>query len=171
MLALAGAAASAASAADEPSLLDQATPIVAEIQRRFGDGVRILSLEVGPEEAFIAVQDPRQPAHVDRYGYRDGSLTSPEPMAVGRNQRQVRARLFPLRALDLSRLPAMVAAAPDAVNTEDGRVTHAVVERSQGWNSDSSWGRPRWSVHVEGPRGGGYVEYGLDGKRGRVVRW
>ena len=32
-------------------------------------------------------------------------------------------------------------------------------------------GRPRFRVHVEGPRAGGYVEFRLDGRRGRVVRW
>jgi hypothetical protein len=156
---------------ERSSLSLLAGPLVNEVRRNFGEDVRILSLEVGPEEAFMAVQDPRNPAHVDRYGYRDGSLTDPEPVAVGRNLRQLRARLFRLRDVDLSVLPGAVRAAPAAVQTEDGRVTHALVERSEGWNTDSSWGRPRWRVYVEGPRGGGYVEYRLDGKRGRVVRW
>jgi hypothetical protein len=169
MIALAVAA--AAAAAEPTSLLDRPAPIVSEVQRRFGGDVRILGLEVWPEEAFVAVQDPQKTGNVDRYGYRDGAFSSPEPQAVGRNRRELKARLFPVRDVDLSVLPAMVSAAPGAVDTEDGRVTHAVVERSQGWNNDSSWGRPRWRVHVEGPRGGGYVEYGLDGKRGRVVKW
>jgi hypothetical protein len=151
--------------------LAQAASIVKEIQRRFGDDVRILSLEVGPEEAFISVQDPGNPAHVDRYGFSEGALTKPEPVAVGRNLRQIRARLFRLRDVDLSVVPGAVRAAPEAVRAEDGRVTHVLLERSEGWNTDSSWGRPLWRVHVEGPRGGGYVEYRLDGKRGRVVRW
>ena len=171
VLALVGAAEPDAGGGERGSPLDQAAPIVREVQRRLGDDVRILSLEVWPEEALIAVQDPQNSAHVDRYGYRDGSLSSPEPMAVGRNARQVRARLFALRDVNLSVLPSIVSAAPDAVQTEEGRVTHALLERAQGWNTESSWGRPVWRVYVEGPRGGGYVEYRLDGKRGRVVRW
>jgi hypothetical protein len=31
--------------------------------------------------------------------------------------------------------------------------------------------RTRACIYVEGPRGGGYVEYGLDGAKKRVTRW
>ena len=166
------AAAASARASETAPLLQQAAPALSEFQRRLGTDVRILSLELSPEEASIAAQDPRNPAHVDRYTYRDGALTGPEPMAVGRNMRQIKARSFPLREVDPGILPGIVRAAPAAVRAEDGRVTHLLLERSQGWSSEtSSWGRPVWRVHVEGPRGGGYAEFRLDGKRGRVVRW
>jgi hypothetical protein len=166
-----GCAVPAAEGREPTSLLDQAAAAQRDLLRRFGDGVRILSIELGPGVASFAVQDPGHLAHVDLYTYRDGALAETEPLAVGRNHRQVRARLFNLRDVDLTLLPGMVSAAPAAVGTEDGRVRHLVLERSQGYNSESSWGRPRWRVHVEGSRGGGSVEYGLDGKRGRVVRW
>jgi hypothetical protein len=155
----------------EPEPFVHGGPLVSEVVRRFGEEVRILSLEIWPEEAFVSIQVPGNPAHVDRYGYRDGTLTGPEPVAVGRNLRQIRARVFRLRDVDLEVLRPALKAAPAIVRAEEGRVTHALVERSEGWSSDTSWGRPRWRVHVEGPRGGGYVEYRLDGRRGRVVRW
>jgi hypothetical protein len=112
--------------------------------------------------------------HVDRYRYSEGRLEDPEPVAVGRSQRQLRARLFPMAAADLARLPELLHRALAEVDAEGGQVEHITLERNehQSWVYDStSWTRPLFRVHVAGPRSGGYVEFRLDGKRGRVVRW
>ena len=92
-------------------------------------------------------------------------------MAVGRNLRELRARLFRLREVDASVLPPLLAAAPVEVATEAGAVSSVTVERKEGSGEYPVWGEPRWYVVVVGPRGGGSVEYALDGKRKRVYRW
>jgi hypothetical protein len=90
---------------------------------------------------------------------------------VGRSERRLRARLFRLAEVDLAVIPRILAAATAAVDTEDGAAKHLRLDRSEGSGDVVSWGPPRWRVYVEGPRGGGYVEFGLDGKRKRVTRW
>jgi hypothetical protein len=144
------------------------------VQQRLGGPVKVLSVAVYPDAVDIEAQDPAQPTHVDRYHYAEGRLEGPEPVAVGRNRRQLEARLFPLAAADLERLRLLLPEALVAVAAEDGRVQHVTLERSEyeGWNDTStSWTRPLFRVHVTGPRSGGYAEFRLDGKRGRVVCW
>ena len=58
-----------------------------------------------------------------------------------------------------------------AVDTEGGAAKNVRLDRSEGYGDVESWGPPRWRVYVEGPRGGGYAEFALDGKRKRVMRW
>ena len=155
-----------------PARAQPLEPSLDDVRRRFGAEVSILSIEVQAEETAIAVQDPAVPSHVDvhRYDAR-GRRTESEPLAVGRNQRELRARLFRLREVDAAVLPRLLAAAPAEVATEEGAVTHATLERHEGSGEYPVWGAPRWRVHVAGPRGGGTVEYALDGKRKRVIRW
>ena len=157
-----------AAAAVPPSLAGA----LADVRRRIGAEALVLSVEVGPQDAAIAVQDPGVPAHVDRHRYDEaGRHVETEPVPVGRNLRELRARLFPLREVDASVLPPLLAAAPAEVDTEGGAVTQVVLDRQEGSGEYPVWGAPRWRVHVTGPRGGGSVEYGLDGKRKRVIRW
>lgn len=144
------------------------------LQQRLGGSLEILQVIIYPDSVKVEARDPRQPTHVDRYDYSEGTLEGPEPVAVGRNQRQLQARLFTLAAADLARLPELLPRALAEVRAEDGRVDHITIEREErdSWTSDStSWTRPFFRVQVIGPRSGGYVEFQLDGKRGRVVRW
>jgi hypothetical protein len=74
--------------------------------------------------------------------------------------------------VDLSILPTLLKDARARADTVDGRATHVLIERPGVYGSDyESWGRPVIRVYVEGPRGGAFAEYGLDGKRKRVTRW
>ena len=144
------------------------------LQQRLGRPLEILKVVVYSDSVTIEARDPRQPTHVDSYDYADGTLTDSEPVVVGRNQRQLQARLFPLAAADLARLPQLLPRALAEVGAENGRVDHVTLKREErdSWVNDStSWTRPLFRVQVIGPRSGGYVEFQLDGKRGRVVRW
>lgn len=144
------------------------------LQQRLGGPLEILKVVVYSDSVKIEARDPRQPTHVDSYDYADGKLEGPEPVAVGRNERQLRARVFPLAAADLARLGELLPRALAEVGAENGRVDHITLEREErdSWTSDStSWTRPFFRVQVIGPRSGGYVEFQLDGKRGRVARW
>jgi hypothetical protein len=161
------------SAADEPapSLLEAPAPIAAALQARFGRDLRVLRLSIRPEGAEVEVQDPAVSSHVDRYPFEEGALGTPEPVQVGRSQRALKARLFAFAEVDLSILPALLADARGQARTEEARATHVTIERVEGTGDYESWGRPLIRVHVDGPRGGAVVEYGLDGKRKGVTRW
>ncbi len=163
-----------AARADEPkaSLLETPAPLMAALTQRFGKDARILRLSVQPEGAAIEVQDPANPTHVNRYEFEEGVLGAPEPVQVGRNQRELRARLFAFAEVDLSIVPRLLPDAVAAAETEDARPIALTIERttysteySEGW----SW--PLIRVSVDGPRGGAVVEYRLNGKRKGVTRW
>ena len=174
VLAVLAAQASAGSWLDEEAsgVLGTGTgAAVADIQRRFGADARILSIAIDEAGTSIAVQDPAVRAHVDRHRYEADGSVSREPVAVGRSERRLRARLFRLSEVDPAVIPRILAAATAAVDTEGGAATHVLLDRSEGSGDVVSWGSPRWRVYVEGPRGGGYVEFDLKGDRKRVVRW
>lgn len=144
------------------------------VQQRLGPPLAILRVAVYSDSVEVEARDPRQPMHVNRYTYADGQLANPEPVAVGRNERQLRARLFPLTAADLARLPELLPQALKEVRAEDGKVELVTIERDEYTSTmydSTSWTKPRVRVHVSGPRSGGYAEFDLDGKRGRVIRW
>ncbi len=155
----------------EPALGANTAAAIADVQRRLGAEAQVLSIEVTPGETSIAVRDREKHGHVDRHRYDAGGAAESEPLAVGRSERQLRARLFPLRDVKAEVLPGILAAAPAAVDTEGGVATHALLDRAEGSGDTGSWEPPRWRVYVEGPRGGGYAEFALDGKRKRVMRW
>jgi hypothetical protein len=154
-----------------PSLLEAPAPFVAALRSRFGPQGRILSLRVQHDGAEVQIQDPATPMHVDRYEFEDGRLGEAEPVQVGRNRRRLEARLFDLADVDLTIVPGLLSDARARARTEDGRTTHVLIERQDAGGEYESWGRPVIRVYVDGPRGGAFVEYGLDGKHRHVTRW
>jgi hypothetical protein len=164
-------AAEAAPAAND-ALLDLAGRAIAALQERMGADARVLRLHLGLDEATLDVQDPAKPAHVDRYAWWEGRLAGPEPVAVGRNLRQLKAQLFALREVRLEVIERALSEAVPSTETEDGRVTRVTIERDS-YSSDSGdgWTVPQVRVYVDGPRGGGFLQRNIDGKRRRVVRW
>ncbi len=159
--------------ADEPtaSLLETPAPLVTALRDRFGQDLRVLRLIVRPDGAEIEVQDPANPSHVDRYEFEDGVLGAPEPVQVGRNQKELRARLFAFAEVDLEVVPRLLPDAVAAARTEQARTTHVSIERLEKGDEYTSWSGPLICVTVNGPRGGALVEYKPDGKRRGVTRW
>ena len=159
---------------DEPargSLLDAPELIAAALRTRFGKDLLIRSLSVRAEGADVEVQDPAAPENIDRYPFEDGALGTPEPVQAGRNQRKLKAQLFRFAEVDLSILPRLVADALVRAKTTDARVAQVRIERATGYEYSDTWGWPRISVIVDGPRGGAVVEYDLEGKHKSTKRW
>lgn len=146
--------------------------VLRAVQERYGSPVDVLSLLVYPASAELEARDPGHPSHVDRFSCEEGQVGEPEPVQAGRNQRQLEARLFSLDEEQLAILPGLLPVALESVEAEAGVVSHVSLERSETTTDHgTSWTGPVFRVYVEGPRAGGYVEFRLDGKRGRVVRW
>jgi hypothetical protein len=162
-------------AADEPAspagLLQAPEPLAAALHARFGKDLHVRRVTVQAEGAEIEVQDAQTPGNLNRYPFADGALGTPEPIHAGRNLRRLRATLFRFAEVDLSILPRLLADALRRAATPDARVTQALIERSQGYGDSETWGRPLIRVHVDGPRGGALVEYGLDGRHKHTNRW
>ena len=167
----AGLSAKPPEAVAQPSLLESPEPMIAALRARFARETRVLNLDLRPEAFVVEVQDPAVPTHVDRFTFEDGSFGEPAPVPVGRNQKRLEAQLFPLADVDLGILPRLLAESKERARTEGGKATHVRIERAQGSSDYESWGRPVIRVFVQGPRGGAFVEYGLDGKKRDVKRW
>jgi hypothetical protein len=167
---LAGSVA-AAQTAPPASLLESPGAVIAALGARFAKDARVLNLDLRPDAFDIEVQDPAVPAHVDRFSFENGALGDPEPVPVGRNQKRLEAQLFPLAEVDLRLLPRLLTEARRDARTEDGEVTHVRIERADLYGDTEGWGRPVIRVYVAGPRGGAFVEYGLDGRKKDVKRW
>lgn len=153
------------------SLLERPEPFAAALRLRLGDDFRVLRMGLQADGADADVQDPRVPANVDRHAFEDGTLAAPEPVPVGRSRRKLEARLFRFSEVDLSILPRLLADAARRAETPDGRAIQVTIERTEGYGESESWGRPVMRVVVEGPRAGAVVEYRLDGKHVRTIRW
>jgi hypothetical protein len=145
--------------------------MIAALGARFGRETRVLNLDLRPEAFDVEVQDPAVPTHVDRFTFEAGSFGEPTPVPVGRSRKRLEAQLFPLAEVDLAILPRLLAEAKERARTENGEATHVRIERASGSSDYESWGRPVIRVFVLGPRGGAFVEYGLDGKKKDVKRW
>ena len=153
------------------SLLEAPEPFAAALRSRFGQDVRIRSLSVRAESADVEVQDPAVPENLDLYAFEDGTLGTPEPVQAGRNQRKLKASLFPFAEVDLSILPRLVADGRRRAETTDARVAQVRIERATSYEYSETWGWPRIYVIVDGPRGGAVVEYDLKGKHKSTKRW
>ena len=158
--------------ATDAALLGLASQAIAAVQERLGADARVLRVQLGHEEVALDAQNAAVPAHVDRYTWREGRFADPEPVAVGRNLRQLKAQLFALREVRLEVVERVLSEAVQATETEDGQVTSVTIERDS-YSSDfgDGWTVPQVRVYVNGPRGGGFVQRNVDGKRRRVVRW
>jgi hypothetical protein len=111
------------------SLFEAPATVTTQLAKRFPGDARILSLDLRPDGFDVEVQDPAVPAHVDRFTFEDGALGGPEPVPVGRNPKQVEARLFSLADVDLTILPLLLADAVEQARAEAGAVAHVRIER------------------------------------------
>jgi hypothetical protein len=153
------------------SLLESPEPMIAALGARFPRDARLLNLDLRADGFHVEVQDPAVASHVDRFTFEDGVFGAPEPVQAGRSRKRLEAQLFVLADLDLTILPRLVGDAVAQARTEDGRVRSVRIERVERGTDYESWGRPVFRIVVDGPRGGAYVEYGLDGKKKDVKRW
>lgn len=158
-----------AAAADGP-FADGAAALAA-LEQRLGAPVRLMRVAIYPDAVELEAQDPKQPMHVDRYRWERGALSDGEPLQVGRDRREIKARLFELPGPVLARVPSLLPGALAAVAAEGGNVSHVEIERYSGWGESNAYGSPVIQVVVHGPRAGGSVEYATDGKRRRVTKW
>jgi hypothetical protein len=126
-----------------------------------GGPQQLMEIAVYPEYLIVAYVDPLQPDHLDRRTWRNGAVGGAEPNPIDdRVDDETRPALFDPGAVDLARLPAMVADArtrhPMPVDA-----THVLIDRFLPFDE-------RVLVRVyaspaDGRSGGGYVTYLTDG--------
>jgi len=108
--------------------------------------------------AFVTVQDPAIPTHIDEYGWRSASVSAPSPET---NDPDLETKLFASTDVNWGLVNALTEAAPAALAIEQGEVTHVMVRK------DSFSGVLVIDVYVSGPRDSGYLQ--ADAQTGAVL--
>lgn len=138
----------------EPGPAGQA---IAAIEQAVGAAPsNLLRVVLYPEYVLAQAQSVSNPANVDAYDYRDGSVAGPEPVTLA-GPGDLATSLYSSAEVDWSLIGALTA---DAIvqmpAIEEPVVTHVIVERSV---FDPSFA-VTIRVYVNGPRHlGGYAEY------------
>ena len=150
----------AASASAGPSLFgrDALLPLLSALRDKAGADPSLLRLEVAGDQALVQVEAPGRLGQLVQYQWRAGTLSAPVPIEL-RGKGNLSQNLFPLSALDLSNLPALVDAAVARIDGEQGKASRVLVRRNL--PQDDSVGI---RVYVESPLRSSHVDADARGK-------
>ena len=130
------------------------------IERRVGaEPARITDASVYGEYVIVEAQDPDVPDHIDRYTWRDGEVTGPEPVHLSGTQEDIESALYPTSSVSWRDIPGLVRKAERHLERavppriEEPEASYVVVERSSTLD-----GRVTIRVSVDGPRRSGWAE-------------
>lgn len=132
----------------------------AALIERAGSSGRALSLLVYPEHMVLQAHDARNPARVEQYVYRDGTVSGPVPVTLlGRGK--LEDNLFPVDAARLEAVPELVAEARDRAGIPEGRVARVLLKRNLPQSMDIQFRvfitSERRDAHVDADKDGNIV--------------
>jgi hypothetical protein len=130
-----------------------------------GRPVRATQLVLYPEYAMIQAQDPAKPTHVDRYMYRHGVISDPDPVNVQSLRGKLDDHLVSLDQVALDKLPELIAATLRDLAYEEAKVSHVIVENNRPFSKHVVM-----RVYASGPRESGRIDYTAQGKVLRVYK-
>ena len=119
--------------------------------------LRVLEVNVYPTYVIASVQDPANPANVDRVVWRDGGISDRSPVRLSVAD-DLDAERFDVAEVAWGALPGLVEASQTLLAIDDGEVTHVHVARRLPF-TDAIEVR----VFVTGPRASGFVDAAADG--------
>ncbi len=122
-----------------------------------GDPTQFTEIVVYPDYAFATIQDPDQPSHIDRFGWRSGKIDggTPQPSFSGLEPPTV----FSEADVNWDAIADLAAQAPALAGVEEGKVSHVIINRSVFRDGDPL----TINVYVSGPRGSAYIEADAQG--------
>jgi hypothetical protein len=134
------------------------------LEEAAGGELRLLELVLYPQYAIAQARDPRQPANVDRYLFRAGTVDPPVPVMTfpGTN---LDAETFTRADVTFRDVPRLLLDARSRVGIRRAQVTHVIIER----DTVFSGGAVIVRVYAGTDRSSGYVEYTAGGRFRRVV--
>lgn len=144
---------------------NHAEALAVKFAARLGAPVRALELTLYPTYAFLQAQDPENASHVDKYPYRNGTITAPEPVRL-HLRGKLEDHLFSLGDVALDKVPALIRQTVKALDYEaDAKPSHIIVERNLPFSKDVVI-----RVYVKSARDSGRVDYKADGTVLRVFK-
>jgi len=170
---LAGGGSAAATLFDEYGAVAHA---VAAIRDKIGGGnLRVLKIEITPDEVVLQAQDPQDRRHVNEWrfsrwrvvafghSFTHESVSGPLPVPLDLINPDLESNLFDLDDIDFAAATKLAAAAIARAHLEDaGQVTGMEIARSVNILSATS-GSVHWTVHVSSGRENASVIAGGDG--------
>jgi hypothetical protein len=133
-----------------------ATPVPAAFKAKVKAPFQVIDLSLSQDHASLETKDPQQKDTFDRYDLRrGGQVSEPEPVQVFTVNCK---KGFGLDEADFTAVPAMVEDAVARLAIEGGKAT--LLNLSRGVFCKEV----RWTVHVDGTRKDGTVEYDPKGK-------
>lgn len=149
-----------ASASAGPSLYgrDGLAPLLAALRDKAGSDPALLRLELMGDQALVQVEAPGRFGQLVQYQWRAGALSNPVPVEIS-GKGNLAQNLFPLSALDLPGLPALIDAAVARIDAEHGRASRVLIRRNL--PQDESVGI---RVYVESPLRSSHVDADARGK-------
>ncbi|HEY6560340.1 MAG TPA: hypothetical protein VI072_23815 [Polyangiaceae bacterium] len=130
-----------------------------------GKPVRATQVVLYPEYALVQAQDPAKPTHIDRYMYRNGAISEPDPVNVQSLRGKLDDNLVSMDEVALDKLPELIAATLRDLAYEEGKVSHVIVESNRPFSKHVVI-----RVYVSGPRESGRIDYTAAGKVLRVFK-
>lgn len=95
---------------------------VHDVEARVGAPLRVLDLQAENGRIRVQVQDPKRPENVDQFELYQGVLDGPRPVQL-LGQGSLDASLFPISAVDLTKIPAFTQAALAKLSIDEARPT------------------------------------------------
>jgi hypothetical protein len=130
-----------------------------------GKPVRATQLVLYPQYAMLQAQDPVKPTHIDRYMYRNGVISDPDPVNIQSLRGKLDDHLVSLDEVALDKLPELIAATLRDLAYEEAKVSHVIVENNRPFTKHNVI-----RVYASGPRESGRIDYTAAGKVLRVYK-
>jgi hypothetical protein len=133
-------------------------PLLSALRDKVAPDPSLLRLEVASDQALVQVEAPGKLGQLVQYQWRAGTLSAPVPIEL-RGKGNLSQNLFPLSALDLSSLPALIDAAVARIDPEEGKASRVLIRRNL--PQDDSVGI---RVYVDSPRRSSHADADARGK-------
>jgi hypothetical protein len=132
--------------------------LAALLRQKGGGKPSLLMLDIAADRAIAQLEASARPGLIVQVVWRDGALGDEVPVELG-GKGTLAQNLFPLSAVDLSVIPALLTAALARVDADNGKVSHVLIRRNL--PHDESIGI---RVYVESPLRSSHVDADVRGK-------
>jgi len=139
---------------------DNAAKAASAIKSKVGsDKVNVISVELRKSEMVITIQSPKNPKDIDKYTYKNGTVTGPEPVQVvsmgDLNMTGDKYDTTDIGDIGFAAVPATVKQAIEASQLENAQVD--LISMDDEVPDGGTIGKSRlvlkWRLFVESPRG------------------
>ena len=106
---------------------DGAVKAAAAVKEKIGAStVNVIRISIRPDEMEVTIQSPKNPKEIDKYTYKNGAVTGPEPVQVfsfgDKEMTADKYQTTPIDEIGFANIPATVQRAIELSKLENGKV-------------------------------------------------